>query len=977
MHFKKTFFIVAALVALFFGTFIYSEAATCTGSFFGGTGICYPTVPIKGDVLVGDGVSAWVQTATSSLGISSGGTQNLGSVLTNGNDAGGLNLNDVGNITGTTITATSTATSSIANLNTVLWVPINFATAGCAGNPLYTDFGLCYNGLVTLAHSWGYQAAQVMVPDIKVTGAQWTTAVNPNISGMMYSLDCVRGAVLIYGGTGTSTIFNMSNPTGHLASDDYGCQYQGNSTLIAAGQSNSKTTTGIGFGGSFGAPGVNFHDNTVNGFGRDIEISQNAYMDTIQDNSISGGNGGLKGDLFLQDVSNNSGEMTALLNDKWTDPGNSVVGNDIYFSNGGVASAYISGGSLDDAQIYFGSSDGLISVDHLHVENSAHGTYGAYIPFLGVSSQASEISLTNIEIANDGNADGFVTIVHHGQNLYADAIHIDNYGGGTVTNFSLHDLNNGSESEVICQIQTSNGSGLTNIVGGSGAQAYSQAAGATCTSDVANSYTVSMFNNQNNIADIRNGGQNVATFDQNANWSLGTGSSNSTVTVNNNLKVTGLATPAGTFLAADPNGVIIATSSPPGGSVTSVGLSSTNSTLTVGSSPITTSGTITADLNLAHSNWWTAIQNFTNASTSQLTATSSVWFTSLATPAGTFLAADPNGKIIATTTPSGAVSSVTGTTNQITSSPTTGAVVLSLPNLVVFPGNIEAFASSTIGSATQATGLVVNGGSTTTLNALFAQNMSIGTTSAGAYPTTQGVLTFNSDTNVNDEFLLTNRPNIGIPVPYVSPTANNQNIAFDIMPHGTTVTNGFGNSIYGAAWEDICSNDVQASTSYECLHLGASSYGFDNISTEAVGNGVVRNLAFQMNGGNVGIATSTPWAALSLGSGSLVIPEASSTGTGYNTIDFKNQITSKIEMNANTTINLADDSLAGDTQKVILCQDGTGSRTVTWLSSSTLIWVGHTTPTITATANECDIFSFIVTGATGTPEVFGAATQGF
>lgn len=59
------------------------------------------------------------------------------------------------------------------------------------------------------------------------------------------------------------------------------------------------------------------------------------------------------------------------------------------------------------------------------------------------------------------------------------------------------------------------------------------------------------------------------------------------------------------------------------GTVTSVGLSSPNSTITVGSTPVTTSGTITADFNLGHSNWWTALQNFANATSSGFEATSS------------------------------------------------------------------------------------------------------------------------------------------------------------------------------------------------------------------------------------------------------------------------------------------------------------------------------------------------------------------
>lgn len=59
------------------------------------------------------------------------------------------------------------------------------------------------------------------------------------------------------------------------------------------------------------------------------------------------------------------------------------------------------------------------------------------------------------------------------------------------------------------------------------------------------------------------------------------------------------------------------------------------------------------------------------------------------------------------------VTSVNGTTNQITSSGGT-TPTLSLPNLVIFPGNIEAFASSTIGNGTVTGGLTVAGTATTT-----------------------------------------------------------------------------------------------------------------------------------------------------------------------------------------------------------------------------------------------------------------------
>lgn len=67
------------------------------------------------------------------------------------------------------------------------------------------------------------------------------------------------------------------------------------------------------------------------------------------------------------------------------------------------------------------------------------------------------------------------------------------------------------------------------------------------------------------------------------------------------------------------NHVCISGSGGGSGTVTSVALSDAASTLTIGGTPITTSGTLTATLNLAHANTWTALQSFfANASTTGL-----------------------------------------------------------------------------------------------------------------------------------------------------------------------------------------------------------------------------------------------------------------------------------------------------------------------------------------------------------------------
>lgn len=132
----------------------------------------------------------------------------------------------------------------------------------------------------------------------------------------------------------------------------------------------------------------------------------------------------------------------------------------------------------------------------------------------------------------------------------------------------------------------------------------------------------------------------------------------------------GLGTPAGTLVAADPNGKLIATSTPVG-TITSV--TNADGSLTI--SP--TTGAVVSSINLGHTNIWTILQRFVMASTSMesifsklyvggtstttidstgaivVPSAGSVTISGLAAAAGTFVAADATGKLIATTSPSG------------------------------------------------------------------------------------------------------------------------------------------------------------------------------------------------------------------------------------------------------------------------------------------------------------------------------------
>jgi hypothetical protein len=76
------------------------------------------------------------------------------------------------------------------------------------------------------------------------------------------------------------------------------------------------------------------------------------------------------------------------------------------------------------------------------------------------------------------------------------------------------------------------------------------------------------------------------------------------------------------------------------------------------------------------------------------------------------------------------------------------------------------------------------------------------------------------------------------------------------------------------------------------------------------------------------------------------------------TVDLANGTVQNLTLTGNATITMPT-AVAGKSFVIILSQDGTGSRTVTW---STVSWPSATAPTITSTASKRDIFSFFSNG---------------
>lgn len=81
------------------------------------------------------------------------------------------------------------------------------------------------------------------------------------------------------------------------------------------------------------------------------------------------------------------------------------------------------------------------------------------------------------------------------------------------------------------------------------------------------------------------------------------------------------------------------------------------------------------------------------------------------------------------------------------------------------------------------------------------------------------------------------------------------------------------------------------------------------------------------------------------------------TSTAY-TISLANGSFQILTLTGSATITMPT-ATAGKSFILLLKQDGTGSRTVTW---STVKWPGGTAPTITSTASKQDIFSFFADG---------------
>ena len=92
-----------------------------------------------------------------------------------------------------------------------------------------------------------------------------------------------------------------------------------------------------------------------------------------------------------------------------------------------------------------------------------------------------------------------------------------------------------------------------------------------------------------------------------------------------------------------------------------------------------------------------------------------------------------------------------------------------------------------------------------------------------------------------------------------------------------------------------------------------------------------------------------------------VVPEATLTDASTITWNSLTQSVCKVTLGANRTMGLASGGVTGAFISILIIQDGTGSRTITW--NAAYEFTGDSAPTLTTTADKGDLFVFRYNGS--------------
>jgi hypothetical protein len=190
-------------------------------------------------------------------------------------------------------------------------------------------------------------------------------------------------------------------------------------------------------------------------------------------------------------------------------------------------------------------------------------------------------------------------------------------------------------------------------------------------------------------------------------------------------------------------------------------------------------------------------------------------------------------------------------------------------------------------------------------------------------------------------------------------------ISYDSSAYTDVLTSSVGDYFVYPSGNDALFNN---SNLWVCTGGSGNTNGCPSGTPSGQGNLIVETA--------LGIASSTPFTALSLGASSTIMTtEGTQADSATITVDWKEGNQQRFTLAGNRTIAWSNANAPGETLRLIVCQDGTGSRTLTW--PATVLWSGGSAPTLTTTANKCDILTFLTTAATGTVKQFGSSVLNF
>ena len=181
----------------------------------------------------------------------------------------------------------------------------------------------------------------------------------------------------------------------------------------------------------------------------------------------------------------------------------------------------------------------------------------------------------------------------------------------------------------------------------------------------------------------------------------------------------------------------------------------------------------------------------------------------------------------------------------------------------------------------------------------------------------------------------------------------------------------------GGAYSDLGSGSEEFSDGGEARGADRSLGNTDSFDLDILTDGASRIKI--KDDGKVGIGLSDPDLSLEV-NGAIKSQEVDNATAAVINVDWAAGNQQTVTLNqAGHTVTFAN-VFAGQIFRLIVCQDGVGSRTISTWPSSVKFAKGVTTPNLSTDPNTCDVFSFLATDASGIPGslvILGTTVRGF